>query len=130
MPFEDGNAWEDCSLFANGSKTGWFVGAGTPGSPIVADPDSLRNIEGVEVKWMHHPAGFVSGDKPPSTGVTLSILVRGKLRYQFRAVGTEAWDTAYLEKEGDYFIWHEGMEHRYFAEDYSVAVTVRQPPAG
>jgi hypothetical protein len=118
--------------------TGWFVGF----SDWVRESASsdLRHVpggsllEGLSVKWMHHPAGDGRGlDKPVSQGRTLSILVSpaGRFRIQLSRhpdFPAGAIVEHVLQRHGDFSVWGAGIHHRWFVDADSIVLTIRWAP--
>ncbi|MEU3557411.1 signal peptidase I [Streptomyces fragilis] len=105
-----GNAGQDAAL-----DRGWLLGhfkeAGDP-----------RHSEAVEIKWGVHPRGdrraqWVRGEKRTA----LQVLVSGRFRVEF------PHRSVVLERQGDYVVWGEGVDHSWVAEEESVVLTVRWP---
>jgi hypothetical protein len=96
---------------------GWYI-----------EEDPLRKTNDLEVKWAIHKPGEANGVfAADRVARSLSILVRGRFRLQFRKGDT--LEEMVLEKEGDYALWQAGVEHAWFADgpDDAVVVTVRWP---
>jgi hypothetical protein len=117
-PLAFGNAVEDGS-----SHRQWFLG------PYVDDPAGLRRTDHLEIKWGVHPAGQGRAEWARGGGSrTISILVRGRFRLEFRDPGDPGRTTRFLlAREGDYLVWAPEVEHTWVAEEDSVVVTVRWP---
>lgn len=107
-----GNAEQDSSAFR-----GWLVGHFVP-------PElGLRSTSEVEVKWGTHRLGDVRADWGANDATTLSVLVRGSIRYEF-ADG----QTTVLDRPGDYALWAAGVAHRWSIDrEDTVVFTVRWP---
>jgi quercetin dioxygenase-like cupin family protein len=76
----------------------------------------------VEIKWGVHPRGdtraqWVRGEKRTA----LQVLVSGRFRVDFPG------RSVMLERQGDYVVWGEGVDHSWVAEEESVVLTVRWP---
>jgi quercetin dioxygenase-like cupin family protein len=105
-----GNAGQDAAL-----DRGWLLGHfKQPGDP--------RHSEAVEIKWGVHPPGdrrarWVRGEKRTA----LLVLVSGRFRVEFPG------RSVLLERQGDYVVWGEGVDHSWVAEEESVLLTVRWP---
>ena len=114
-PFYFGNAAADQ---VRGS--GWFIGQFVP-------PEfGLRHQTDVEVKWELHP----DGDKRSHpwanlNGTTISVLIRGTLRVEFRTGGTPQPVT--LAKEGDYVVYGPEVVHSWEAIGETLVVSIRFP---
>ena len=107
-----GNATLDSAAFR-----GWLVGNFVPPSL------GLRSTAAVEVKWGVHALGDVRHDWGTNEATTLSVLVRGCIRYEFGD-----GQAAVLENVGDYALWGAGVSHRWYVErEETVVVTVRWP---
>ena len=122
-----GNALVDGQPFNS-----WFVGdlkkwvvAKTSGRP--ASSFNLRQSQIVEMKWGEHRAGEErTGWALCSDKRTISILVRGKFLLRFRSpTDREQIIDQWLEREGDYAIWGNDVEHTWLVEEDSVILTVR-----
>ncbi|WP_030450203.1 hypothetical protein [Herbidospora cretacea] len=105
-----GNANADALL-----DRGWLLGHFRP------DGDA-RHSDEVEVKWGVHPAGeeraqWVRGE----SRTAMIVLISGRFRMELpdRSV--------VLEKQGDYLVWGQGVDHSWVAEEESVVLTVRWP---
>lgn len=95
---------------------GWFLGH------FVTPQSDPRFSESVEVKWTHHPAGDRRARwSYNQTATSLSILIRGRFRIQFRD------GDVVLSQEGDYALWQPGVAHCWIAEADSIILTVRFP---
>ena len=105
-----GNAGEDAPL-----DRGWILGH----FKDIGDP---RHTQAVEVKWGIHPRGderleWVRGEERTA----LLVLISGRFRVDFPK------RSIMLEKQGDYVVWGQGVDHSWFAEEESVLLTVRWP---
>jgi hypothetical protein len=110
----------------------WFIGdlkkwvaAKTPDPPTSIF--NLRQSQIVEMKWGEHRAGEVRTDWALcSDKRTISILVRGKFLLRFRSpTDREQIIDQRLEREGDYAVWGNDVEHTWLVEEDSVILTVR-----
>ena len=121
-----GNATADGLPFQS-----WFMGdlvkwAATR-TPLPDARFGLRQSRVVEMKWGEHRAGENRADWAScSDKTTISILLRGRFLLRFRS--PEKRDEIVerrLEREGDYAIWGEDVEHTWVVEKDSVIITVR-----
>lgn len=107
-----GNAAAD-----GGPFRGWLIGHFIPPS------FNLRSTEHVEVKWGVHSAGDVRDDWGANDATTLSVLVRGCIRFEF-----DNGQATVLEEVGDYVLWPAGVAHRWYVErEGTVVLSVRWP---
>jgi hypothetical protein len=107
-----GKAADDSAPFR-----GWLIGHFIPPSL------SLRSTDDVEVKWGVHAVGDARQEWGANDATTLSVLVRGCIRYEFGD-----GQAAVLEKAGDYALWGAGLSHRWYIErEETVVLTVRWP---
>jgi len=107
-----GNAVAD----GQGDNRGWLIGHFLDGSA------GVRSSDAVEVKWGIHPAG--DNREAWQTGeqrTTALLLVKGRFRIELST------GSFVLEREGDYAVWGPGINHSWYAEADSVAITVRWP---
>lgn len=105
-----GNAGADAALDA-----GWLLGH-------FKDTTDPRHSEAVEIKWGVHPRGderaqWVRGEERTA----LLALVSGRFRVELPG------RSVLLERQGDYVVWGNGVDHSWFAEEESVVLTVRWP---
>jgi hypothetical protein len=105
-----GNAGRD----ATGNR-GWLLGH-------FKEQGDPRRSDAVEVKWGVHPRGeqraqWVQGEMRTA----LLVLITGRFRMEFRG------RSVLLERQGDYVVWGQGVDHSWFAEDDSVVMTLRWP---
>jgi hypothetical protein len=105
-----GNAGRD----ATGNR-GWLLGH-------FKEQGDPRRSDTVEVKWGVHPRGeqraqWVQGEMRTAP----LVLITGRFRMEFRG------RSVLLERQGDYVVWGQGVEHSWFAEDDSVVMTLRWP---
>ncbi|GLX92867.1 signal peptidase I [Herbidospora sp. NEAU-GS84] len=105
-----GNANADALL-----DRGWLLGHFRP-------EGDARHSDEVEIKWGVHPAGeertqWVRGE----SRTAMIVLISGRFRMELpdRSV--------VLEKQGDYLVWGQGVDHSWVAEEESVVLTVRWP---
>src|SRR5579883_1397629 len=100
----------------------WFLG------PFL-DETTGRRTDHLEIKWGTHPKGQTRESWSPGAGMTtISILVRGRFRIDFRDPNMpSAIEPIVLREEGDYVLWTSDVEHTWQAEEDSVVVTVRWP---
>ncbi|WP_062432339.1 hypothetical protein [Herbidospora daliensis] len=105
-----GNANADALL-----DRGWLLGHFRPSG-------DARHSDEVEIKWGVHPAGeeraqWVTGE----SRTAMIVLISGRFRMELpdRSV--------VLEKQGDYLVWGQGVDHSWVAEEESVVLTVRWP---
>jgi hypothetical protein len=109
------------AVFENGrfdgvTNRGWAVGE------FITGP---RHSTDVEIKWARlqkGPAGLEW--RTCDTATTLSILVHGKIRIEFRG---EHQDDVILTEPGDYVIFGPGFEHRSTALEDTLSLTIRWP---
>jgi hypothetical protein len=106
-----GNAADESSAYR-----GWVLGH------FFLPPDDPRSRSDVEIKWTTHVAGETrSGWARNQQATTISILVQGRFRTQFRD------RSVLLEAPGDYVLWLPGVAHCWVAETDSTVLTVRFP---
>ena len=112
---------------------GWFVGDFTrwlaergPSSSALATI-GLRDTSRLEVKWGIHPAGQPRpagwAERTPAVGV--SVLVAGEFVVVFREVAGAPEREVRLREQGDYVVWGPAVEHRWYAVQDSIILTVR-----
>jgi hypothetical protein len=114
-PFYFGNAKADQ---VHGS--GWFVGQFVPAEL------ELRRQTAVELKWGIHP----DGEKRPQpwanqNGVTISVLIEGRLKVTFFVDGSQQEVT--LQTKGDYVIFGPEVVHSWEAVGDTIVLSVRFP---
>lgn len=98
------------------ARRGWFMGYFIP---EVTDP---RSTAALEVKWATHAAGETRSQWAKNLqATTLSILIRGRFRVQFRD------RDVVLAQEGDYVLWLPQVDHCWSAEEDSTILTIRWP---
>src|SRR5258708_65303 len=109
----DGVTCGNAATLATTEGTGyWFIGHMAPES-------CPRHNTAFEVKWGMHPMGESHGFDSPKGVRSISILIHGKMRLQFReASDTTQTQDVVLEKEGDFVLWEPDIMHNsYFLED-------------
>jgi hypothetical protein len=117
---------------AGAAARGWFVGdlaawAAQRGAASDA-AGTLRQSDRVQVKWLVHPPGDERREwAEPDDSLTLSVLVDGDMRLEFRARGGEP-ESVRLSGPGDYVIW-PGPEYSHWwrTEGGCTMVTIRWP---
>ena len=123
-----GNAAVDGALF-----NGWFVGDFTrwlaergPSSSALATI-GLRDTDRLEVKWGIHPAGQPrpAGWAARTPAVGVSVLVAGEFVVVFREDAGAPEREVQLREQGDYVVWGPAVEHRWYAVQDSIILTVR-----
>jgi hypothetical protein len=110
-------------IFEHGHFDGVSNGGWVVGHFIAAE--RVRHSADVEVKWASHapgPAG--KGWSNCKTATTLSVLIRGRWRIEFKGAPDDAVE---LNEPGDYVIFRPGISHRAFAVEDSLFLTVRWP---
>jgi hypothetical protein len=124
MEISAGNAGVDGRDFG-----GWFVGdllrwSKTSGSPV---DFGCRQSTAVEIKWGVHRRGESRGSWAKCSGKkTLSVLVSGRFRLQFRSPNAaQSLQEQCLEHSGDYAVWGTDVEHTWIVEEDAVVFTVR-----
>src|ERR1700735_4189211 len=99
-PWYVGNAIQDSA-----DTRGWFVGH-------FLEAGNLRTSDEVELKWGIHPAGEArEGTVTDEARTTVLILISGRFRVDLSA-GSHV-----LEKQGDYAMWGQGIDHSWEAEE-------------
>ena len=124
---ETGNAAD-----AGAASRGWFVGdlaawAASRGEHL--DPTATaRQSTHLQVKWFAHPAGDARPEwAAPDACLSLSVLVDGDVRFDFRDVGGEE-RTVRLARRGDYVLWHgPSYAHSWCTDAGCTLLTVRWP---
>ena len=122
-----GNAKADGSEFNY-----WFVGTvekwcSEKGIPFDSQKYGLRNAGDIEIKW----GRYKKDDERDiwagcSEKTAMSILIRGDFTFIFRdADNHENRKEACLQKEGDYVIWREDVEHTWRMDEDSEILTLR-----
>lgn len=106
-----GNAYDEAD-----AHSGWILGH------FVSPDDDPRRTSALEVKWGIHSAGdrredWLVGERRS----TLLILVYGLFRLDLPDESVVLW------RQGDYVLWHAGVDHSWQAEQDSVVITVRWP---
>lgn len=97
-------------------RRGWFMGY------FIPDATDPRSSSALEVKWATHAVGETrSGWAKNLQATTLSILIRGRFRVQFRD------RDVVLAQEGDYVLWRPNVPHCWSAEEESTILTIRWP---
>lgn len=95
---------------------GWFMGY------FVPEATNPRSTVALEVKWTTHTAGESRSQWAKNLqATTLSILIRGRFRVQFRD------RDVVLVQEGDYVLWLPQVPHYWVAEENSTILTIRWP---
>src|SRR6266516_2966611 len=98
-------------------RNGWFVGH------FVDNEGDLRATEALEVKWgVHLPGEGRASWAETASAVTLTLLIRGRLRLSF-SNGQEVL----LTHEGEYAVWPPQIAHTWFAEEHAIVLTIRWP---
>jgi hypothetical protein len=122
-----GNAIDDGNDFSY-----WFVGAieewcKERGIPFDAGKFSLRNSDGIEIKWGIYKEGEVRKEwAERSDRTAMSILIRGELVFDFLdPEEKKPGRKVRLKAEGDYVIWKEDVLHTWRMEKDSVILTLR-----
>lgn len=117
--------------------TGWFIGYGDwihESSPLLRYMPPRLRAQTLSMKWMQHRKGDPDGgDKPPSEGRTVSLLVseHGRFRLQFSNqpdFPKHATIEHVLEKHGHFSAWGEGIYHRWFVDEDCTLLTLRWIP--
>lgn len=123
--FEFGNVATSWTHRDDGTPTYWFAGH-------FIKEDSLRRTELFGCKWgVHQPAEGEQFKTAEKGLLTMSVLIKGSMKYWMRVTGTENWTEKILDQQGDFIIWNEGIDHKYLAlEDDTTFMTVRceKPP--
>ena len=130
MPtLETGNAHA-----AGAASRGWFVGdlagwAAERGAAL-ATAETPRQSGRVEVKWLAHPPGDArSGWAEPDGSYTLSLLIDGEMRLDFRSPDGGR-ESVRLAARGDYVVWYgPAYSHAWRTDAGCTMVTVRWPAA-
>jgi hypothetical protein len=117
---------------AGAASRGWFIGdlaAWAAERGATFDPASTpRQSAHVQLKWLMHPPG---DERPawaePDSSYTLSLLIAGDMRLDFRSANGERQSVS-LAAPGDYALWY-GPEHAHWwrTEGGCTMVTVRWP---
>lgn len=131
MDIEAGNAGD-----LDTGDSGWFVGYGpwTRSGALLRFMPPEQTAQGIQIKWMVHPAGDPRGEaKPPSRGRTLSLLVSpaGRFRLEFAPDGrfrASERITHILRRPGDFVIWGADIHHRWTVEAACTVLTIRWTP--
>jgi hypothetical protein len=117
---------------AGAAARGWFVGdlaAWAAQRGAASDPAAtLRQSDHVQVKWLVHPPGDERRTwAEPDDSITLTILLGGEVRLEFRTRGGEP-ESVRLSEPGDYVIW-PGPEYSHWwrTEGGCTMITVRWP---
>jgi len=105
-----GSAGKDAAM-----DRGWLLGH-------FKEQGDPRHSDAVEVKWGVHSRGeqraqWVKGEMRTA----LLVLITGRFRLEFPG------RSVVLERQGDYVVWGQGVDHSWFAEEDSVVITVRWP---
>lgn len=115
----------------------WFVGrfdAWCRENNIDFDRDKygLRNSDEIEIKWGIYKKGDVRTDWASCSGRTaMSIIIRGDLVFHFRDRQDNSNNKEVrLNKEGDYVIWREDVEHTWKMLEDSEILTLRWSSGG
>ena len=110
----------------------WLVGrieewCREKGVPFDAGRFGLRNTEDIEIKWGMYKKGDVRPEWASSSDMTgMSILIRGDCVFTFREVRNHGnCRQVRVNKEGDYIIWQEDVEHTWKMLEDSVFLTLR-----
>lgn len=120
------NAHRDQAAFR-----GWLIGdlSAWRGEEIHPGGD-LRSTRAVEVKWgvlrrgEQQPGGWASACEC----VTLSLLLRGQFTLFLRDAQSPQEEIAHeMQKEGDYLLWGEQVEHTWRADQDSIILAARWP---
>ena len=95
---------------------GWFVGN------FIKEEFGLRHTDDIELKWGVLKAGderaeWVTGE----TRTTIGILISGKFTMDFRDRSLT------FDKPGDYVMWGPGTDHKWYAPEDAVWLTIRWP---
>jgi hypothetical protein len=105
-----GNAGRDGALDA-----GWLLGHFKP-------EGDLRHSEAVGIKWGVHPPGDERETwATAETRTALLVLISGRFRLRFPE------GDVVLAEQGDYVVWHAGVDHSWVSEEASVVITIRWP---
>ena len=112
---------------------GWFVGdftqwLGERGAPPSALASvGLRDTRVLEVKWGIHPAGQPrpEGWAKRTAAVGVSVLVSGEFVVVFRESADSPEREVPLREQGDFVVWGPAVEHRWYAVQDSIILTVR-----
>ena len=95
--------------------------------PFDRERFGLRNTDDIEIKW----GIYKKGDERNvwvgcSDRTAMSVLVRGGFTFIFRnAANHRQQREVRLEKEGDYVIWLEDVEHTWQMDEDSEILTLR-----
>ena len=114
---------------------GWFVGDFTRwlaerGPSSSADASlGLRDTPTLEVKWGSHPAGQPrpAGWAARTAAVGVSVLIAGEFVVVFRESVDSPEREVRLRERGDFVVWGPAVEHRWYAVQDSIILTVRWP---
>lgn len=101
---------------AGKDNKGWFYGH------FMSKP--LLQSNTLELKWDHVPAGKNNGLFEKSHATSVTILVRGKMRFILERIDREE---IVLEKEGDFILWDRWTYHYWEALEDCLTITVRWP---
>lgn len=115
------------------AHNGWFVGDFTRwltdrgAAPSELASIGLRDTSVLEVKWGVHPAGQPrpAGWAPRTPAVGVSVLVSGEFVVVFRESADAAEREVRLREQGDFVVWGPAVEHRWYAVQDSIILTVR-----
>ena len=123
-----GNAAVDGAAFNGwfvGDFTRWLAQRGLPPSELASI--GLRDTSALEVKWGIHPAGQPrpEGWATHTPAVGVSVLVGGEFVVVFREHARAPESEVRLREQGDYVVWGPAVEHRWYAVQDSIILTVR-----
>jgi len=108
-----------------GDFTRWLAERGAPPSELASI--GLRDTSVLEVKWGLHPAGQPRPEgwaqRTPAVGV--SVLVSGEFVVVFRETADSPEREVRLREQGDFVVWGPAVEHRWYAVQDSIILTVR-----
>jgi hypothetical protein len=106
-------------IFDGAANRGWVVGQFIGGA---------RHTSDVEVKWANEREGLVSAAwRVCGRATTLSVLVKGNFKIEFRSPADGFEATVDLDTPGAYVIFGPGIQHRSTALEDSVFLTIRWP---
>jgi hypothetical protein len=109
-------------------ETGQFDGVTNRGWAIGQFPGAAVRRDDIEVKWANQPKGDAGSEwRTCTTATTLSILISGKFKIDFRQARDAPERPIVLETPGQYVIFGPGIQHRSEALEDTLFLTVRWP---
>lgn len=96
---------------------GWLIGT------FIEGQFGLRHTDNVALKWDVLKAGDARDEwATDNTQTTIGVLIQGKFTMEFRD------QSITFDTPGDYVMWGPGVDHKWYAPEDAILLTVRWSP--